>query len=45
MIANRKPIVENQEKILANREIVKQNQAILDTIVKNQERIPAFLQK
>jgi hypothetical protein len=45
VIANQKLIVENQAKILANQETIKKNQATLDTIVKNQERILALLQK
>ena len=45
VIANQKLIVENQAKILANQETIKRNQATLDTIVKNQERILALLQK
>jgi hypothetical protein len=45
VIANQKLIVENQAKILANQEIIKHNQVTLDTIVKNQERILALLQK
>jgi len=36
---------QNQATILANQEIIKQNQATLETIVKNQERILVLLQK
>ena len=45
VIANQKLILENLEKILANQKIIKQNQATLETIVRNQERILALLQK
>jgi len=45
IIANQKLIIENQAKILANQETIKKNQDTLDTIVRNQERILAFLQK
>ncbi|MGA2738331.1 MAG: hypothetical protein ABSG65_12900 [Bryobacteraceae bacterium] len=45
VIANQKLIVENQAKILANQEAIKRNQVALETILKNQERILALLQK
>ncbi len=45
IIANQKLIIENQAKILANQETIKKNQDTLDTIVRNQERILALLQK
>ena len=45
VIANQKLIVENQAKILANQEAIKHNQVALETILKNQERILALLQK
>jgi hypothetical protein len=45
VIANQKLIVENQTKILANQETIKQNQTALETILKNQERILALLQR
>ena len=45
VIANQKLIIENQQKILANQEQIKKDQATLGTIVKNQERILALLQK
>ena len=45
VIANQKLIVENQAKILAKQETIKQNQVALAAILKNQERILALLQK
>jgi len=45
VIANQKLIIENQTIILANQETIKQNQVALETILKNQERILALLQK
>jgi len=45
VIANQKLIIENQAIILANQETIKENQVALETILKNQERILALLQK
>lgn len=45
VIANQKLIVENQVKILANQETIKRNQVAPETILKNQERTLALLQK
>jgi len=44
-LPNQKLIIENQGKNLANHETIKQNQVALETILKNQERILALLQK
>jgi len=45
VIANQKLIIENQAKVLANQEIIKQNLVALEAILKNKERILALLQK